>query len=573
VAVEQADYIEPAVEPYEIESKNEGFPHHPDLRSATNEADYLIIAPNAFLDAVKPLADYRALTRRDGEKFAVMVVDSQEIYDQFDYGRFGPKPIKDFLAYARKNWKRPPRYVVLAADADRDSDYAAPGRTIPACECEIWFSGISGTDNWYATRSNDGAPEFAIGRLPADNPDELQVMIDKIIAYETKSDSGTWRRKLSVVGSEARMGPEIEALLRKMFRLIFGGRMPRAFDLEVAYTAEGSDYYYPSKDFNSHVIESINKGALVFTYVGHGAVDSLDHIYRGADEFPIFEGADVARLNCAGHSPVIFILACDSGAYDLAEQDCLAEQILKAPNAPIAVVAASSESHPYGNGILGIEMLPAFFANGGACGPLTVPQRAALGDMLTFLKVRNVRATSVLRLTLDLAARQWVGSKAVEQRLRVDHQYLYNLLGDPALQVAWPQYDMTLAADRDSAKPGDKITVTGSCDGVKKGDVTITLECDITDSLYPPTAVPGTVKEQAERHRRSNDKVVLSQQVALEDGKFSVEIEIPKIVEKTGLALKPGTYYVKAYLAGKKGDAFATTSLEVPAPGEQPPNP
>jgi len=293
IATQFTAFIKAAVEPYEIESKNDAFPHHPDLRAAANAADYLVIAPSAFIDAVQPLAKYRALPRRDGEKFSVMVVDAQEIYDQFAFGRFGPKPIKDFMEYARKNWEHAPRYILLAADADRDTDFAAPGRTIPACQFETWFSGISGTDNWYATWGADGMPEFAIGRLPADSPEELRVMIDKIIAYETKSDSGPWRRKLDVVGGETRMGPEVEALLQKMFRLIFGEMMPRAFDLEVCYAGASSAYYYPAREFQKHFIESINNGALFFTYVGHGAVDSLDRADSGAEQFPIFEHADV----------------------------------------------------------------------------------------------------------------------------------------------------------------------------------------------------------------------------------------------------------------------------------------
>jgi len=566
-------YLTPEVEPYEIDSKKEGFPHHPDLRSAANEADYLIIAPSAFIEAVQPLAKYRALPRRDGEKFSVMVVDAREIYDQFDFGRFGPKPIKDFLEYARKNWKRPPRYVLLAADADRDTDFAAPGLTIPAYQYEAYFSGISGTDNWYATWSEDGVPEFAIGRLPARSAEELKAMIDKIIAYETASENGPWRRRISVVAGEAGYGLRLDALLERMFRHIFGGMMPRVFDLDVSYASWRSAYYYPAEEFQKHFIGSINSGALIITYVGHGVSSGLDTAYSAIDgrKYAIFEKADVAKLNCAGHSLIMFILTCDAGAFDIAGQECLAEDMLNAPNAPVAVVASSSESHPYGNGILGIEMTPSFFAQGGACGPLTLPARASLGDMMRFWKIRNIKGRGILRSVIEVAARYLVGSKQVAQRIRVDHQHLYNLLGDPALQLAWPQFDMTLATDRNNVKPGEKITLTGACDGVKKGDVTVTLECDITDSLYAAGTMPFTVKEQRERHRQSNDKVVLSQRVALADGKFSLDLEIPKIVDKTGYALKPGTYYIKAYLTSEKGDAFAVTAVTVLAPeGESP---
>lgn len=564
IAVSGGAFIKAGVEPYEVGTKNEGWARHADLSAPGNEANYLIIAPGAFVEAAGELAKYRALPRRNDETFKTMTVDSQEIYDQFGEGRFGPQAVKEFLAYARKNWKRPPRYVLLAADAQRDSDFAAPGRTIPAYQCETWFSGICGTDNWYAAWSDDGAPEFAIGRLPADSPDELKTMIDKIIAYETESENGAWRRKLEVVAGEARMGPEIDALLLRMFRLIFGGNMPRVFDLEVAYTGENSDYYYPSKKLNAHVIDSINKGALIFTYVGHGAVDSLDHIYRKEGEYSIFERGDVAKLDCAGRSPIMFIVACDSGAFDVAGADCLGEDIVKAPNAPIAVVASSSESHPYGNGTLVIEMLPAFFARGGECGALTAPARASLGDMLEYLKFRNTRGKSLLRTTLDLAAKAWVGSKEVQQSLRVDHQYLYNLLGDPALQVAFPQYDVKVEVDKEYAKSGEKITVSGTCEGVKEGKALVTFECDITEPLYPEQKAAADEKAQIQRFEESNDKVAFTQEVEVKDGKFSFEMVVPKSAPKSTAGLQPGTYYIKVYLTGKEGDAFGAAKFEIP---------
>jgi hypothetical protein len=143
-------------------------------------------------------------------------------------------------------------------------------------------------------------------------------------------------------------------------------------------------------------------------------------------------------------------------------------------------------------------------------------------------------------------------------------------MGDPALQVAFPQYDVKHAADRYTANPGEKITITGSCDGVKDGSALITLECDISEMLYPQGAPVAGDKAIIENYRKSNDKVVLSQRVALADGKFSVDLEIPKTVEKTGNALKPGTYYIKAYVAGEKGDAFAATAITVISAEAQP---
>ena len=82
------------------------------LRSSANGADYIIISHANFLTAVQPLAAYRA-----GQRLRVMVVDVQDVYDQFSGGVYDPQAIQSFLAYAYANWVRPaPAYVLLVGD-------------------------------------------------------------------------------------------------------------------------------------------------------------------------------------------------------------------------------------------------------------------------------------------------------------------------------------------------------------------------------------------------------------------------------------------------------------------------
>jgi len=564
VVVQEGAYIRPAIEPYEIESKHGEFPHHHDLKSGKNEADYLIIAPREFLEAAKPLAEHRTKPRRDGRKFKVMTIDAQEIYDQFGSGRFGPQPIKDFLTYTRKHWKRVPRYVLLCADANRDIDFVNTGNTIPAYQYETYRTGPAGTDNWYATTNKYGVPEIAIGRLPADNAGELKQMVSKIIEYETASDSGPWRRRISVFAGTGGYGPEIDALLESMFRFIFSGMLPRVFDIEITYAGKKSDYYYPAERFNRRFVERINDGSLLLAYVGHGVVNGLDHIYAGNKAYPIFDESNVPELSCKGHRPIVFFISCSTGAFDLADKDCLAENIAKAKGGPIAVIASSRESHQYANGILGIEMIPAFFGKKASTGALSIPARHTPGYALVRLKKQNITERRLLRIMLDKASEQWIPSKEAARRLQVDHQYLYNLIGDPALQTALPEYDVTLSLSKTSAKAGETVTVSGACKNIEKGTATITLECDLPAALYPPFDVKdGSIDELAERHRRTNEKIVLTMETEVKDGKFSLELVPPNTVEKAKSALKPGTYYIKAYIVSEKGSAFGAVKIEI----------
>ncbi|MFW2389661.1 MAG: C25 family cysteine peptidase, partial [Polyangiales bacterium] len=87
-----------------------------ELRSASNAADYVLIAPPEFRDEAQALADYR-----EGEGFSVMMVELQDIYDEFAFGTPDPNAIRDFLGYANGNWATAPGFVVLGGKGSFDS--------------------------------------------------------------------------------------------------------------------------------------------------------------------------------------------------------------------------------------------------------------------------------------------------------------------------------------------------------------------------------------------------------------------------------------------------------------------
>jgi hypothetical protein len=87
-----------------------------DLRSTANGADYLLITHADFYTGVLPLAAHRA-----AQDLRTLVVDVQDVYDEFSYGLFDPQAIHDFLAYAYAHWQPPaPAYVLLIGDGNYD---------------------------------------------------------------------------------------------------------------------------------------------------------------------------------------------------------------------------------------------------------------------------------------------------------------------------------------------------------------------------------------------------------------------------------------------------------------------
>src|SRR5262249_45996992 len=153
------------------------------LRRTANQADYLLLAPQAFLAAAQPL-----LTLRQSEGLATMAVSLEDVYEQFGHGEVSPEAIKAFLEYAYQSWSRPSvKYVLLLGDASYDpKDYLGTGTKdwLPGFPVKTSYLWTVSDPSYAAVNGEDPIPDIAIGRLPAGSVEEAQRLVQKIIGYE-----------------------------------------------------------------------------------------------------------------------------------------------------------------------------------------------------------------------------------------------------------------------------------------------------------------------------------------------------------------------------------------------------
>ena len=154
------------------------------LKRTTNRAEYLVLGPEAFLEAAQPLLEHR---RRQG--LAVQAVPVEHVYAEFGFGETRPEAIRDFLAYAYHHWSAPSlRYVLLLGDATHDfKNYYGLNveNHVPPLMLETRFLQTGSDPTYAAVNGDDRLPDLAIGRLPAASVEQVRVMVDKILAYET----------------------------------------------------------------------------------------------------------------------------------------------------------------------------------------------------------------------------------------------------------------------------------------------------------------------------------------------------------------------------------------------------
>ncbi len=418
------------------------------LAGSSNGADYIIITHERLEAAIQPLADFH---RARG--LAVITVDVEDIYDEFYYGLPHPEAIRRFLAHAYKNWAPPrPRFVLLVGDASWDTKHemvatnnyddlhfrpgltrfakvpAAPYKTkarlnhrnlIPAGNYNSG-QGHSASDNWFVTIDGDDFyPDMAIGRFPVTEPEEVAAIVKKTIRYGEGNDIGPWRRKILWITNEQKWPQQISERLAN----------------EVGARGFASRKVYPdsSEANNEHhqvtLREAFDEGQLLVHFHGHGG----RYIWRTGPpdlrkNHDLFTLKDLDLLEPSERLPVVLSMSCYSAPFDHPNADSIGEKFLRMPGkGAVAVLAASWRNSP-------AESFSAALMR-----ELTKP--GTIGEAIQ--RAKNETRSQVL----------------VEQ---------YNLLGDPALELAMPSLGIHLEAEgtgTGDATGSGEDAVAGAGDG------------------------------------------------------------------------------------------------------------
>jgi hypothetical protein len=235
-----------------------------------------------------------------------------DIMDEVNGGVFSPHAIGAFLSHAYSQWRKSPRYVALVGEGTLDyKDAWGLGNNLlpPLLVGSNW--GLYASDNRLAdVVGEDGIPEMAIGRIPVETEDQLNVYIDKIMAYEASGEGGWTKEVLWVTDDPDSTGDyptDGDSL---------AGWVPGGFRVHRVYLSEMS----PQEAFES-IVENVNQGVSLMTYLGHAGLTQLAH--EG-----ILGSSDVSRLSNQERLPVAILMACHLGNFALPGYPSLAEDLV-----------------------------------------------------------------------------------------------------------------------------------------------------------------------------------------------------------------------------------------------------
>jgi hypothetical protein len=351
------------------------------LKQKKNTADYIVITPSELKTAATRLADYR-----QGQGIDTKVVELQDIYDEFNHGISSPEAIRDFLLYAYQNWRKAPRYVVLAGEGTYDyKDNQGYGDNLLPVLMKATPYGMFASDNQFVdVEGNDGLPEMAIGRLPVVTSTELDLFTGKIRAYETAG--GDWKSRVLMLADDPDDGGNFPADSNGVADIV-----TPEYTAEKIYLSEHS-----ISEARQLLQDGINNGAFLLNYIGHASLDRLSAEGMLMD-------SDMDFLDNGDKLPVMTAMTCVAGRFAIPGIDSLGELlVLRQGGGAIAAWAPTGLSLNELALILDKEFFCAVFED----------EEKILGEM-------------VLRALEDYA---WAG----KPRFMLD---IYNLMGDPALQM------------------------------------------------------------------------------------------------------------------------------------------
>ncbi|HID54741.1 MAG TPA: hypothetical protein EYP41_22230, partial [Anaerolineae bacterium] len=284
--------------------------------TAVTGADYVIIAPAAFMPALTPL-----INLRQSQGLTVALEDVQAIYDAYGGGQPTPEAIRDFLADVYGRWSPAPTYVLLVGDGTNDPKQYKPDtrRTwIPPYLADVdpWLGEVAADNRFVTVDGADLLPDMLLGRLPVNSLAEARVVVNKIVRYETDPFFGDWNSKVLFVTDDPDSAgdfiAESDRLIDKFISAPWSaGRAylnpPGGMDRDEVYTT---------------VMSRWNAGQGLVVYNGHSSIHQW-----GAERLLHLD--DVAGLNNNGRLPVVLQMTCFTGAFQEPFWDTLDEALLR----------------------------------------------------------------------------------------------------------------------------------------------------------------------------------------------------------------------------------------------------
>lgn len=525
------------------------------LRGITDGGALIIISPKEFMEAANKLKTQRE--RPGPDYLKTIIVDIDEIYNEFSGGLLDPVAIRNFVKHAYYNWSENPFYLLSFGDGNYDyrNIYNLPTRNWipPIMKDSPNVDEVNSypSDDFYVELNENyptptpGKPEMAVGRICVNTLAEANSVVQKIIDYESPSNNGIWKKTNMYVADDGWTTSQPNGgegnIHTFQSEVIAEQRTPPDFEKEKIYIVTYPTVMTPQgrrkPQANEDIVNGWNDGRLVINYVGHGSTDLWAHEQ-------IFERqTSIPRLVNKDKYPVVTIPSCDLARYDDPFSVSAGEELVNINNRGAITVLA-------------------------AVRPVYSSPNAAFNEAVwgQFMYQKD---------TLNLPIRFGKSIYLAKQMTGIvnDNSAKFMIIGDPSMRVAIPQYFTVIDSinnftgnDTAEIKALQKVRLTGrilhpdsTFWNTFNGDISLKVFDVDRDITFFDFGIPFRFRLDGGR--------IFAGSTTVQNGMWSIEFIVPKDISYT-----TGNGKILAYFSSDIDDGsgytnrFVLNGLDLNAP-------
>ena len=473
-----------------------------------SQVNLVVVSPEIFLEQANRYANLH----RDLDGMTVLVVPLEQIYNEFSSGSQDVSAIRDFM---RMLWKKgvfgdEPGFLTLFGDGSFDYKHRVHENTnlVPTYQSEnsLILTKSFVTDDYFGLLDDDeglnssGILDIGIGRFPVSTREQAKTAVDKLEHYLAKNAGvmRDWRNEICFVADDQ----DGNLHLKQASQLIdIIDTIPSWFmtnkvfaDAFTKVTVPGGKRY---PDVSKRIRDQVENGALIVNYTGHGGL-------IGWAEERLLEVPTILAWKNLDNLTLFITATCEFSRFDDPEFVSAGEYaFLNEEGGAIALLSTTRLAFAAANIVINRRIYYHLMEQNGS------GDYPRLGDLVRMSK--NPSSPFYLNFTL---------------------------LGDPALRLAYPQYNVvtTKVNNKMSGEVADTVhamsVVTISGEIVDRSGIKIP---DFNGFLYPKVLDKPTKYTTLGNDVGSypvdfylTDKILYAGKISVVEGSFEFTVRIPK---------------------------------------------
>ena len=468
------------------------------IHNTSANTEFIIVCHPDFLSAADRLANFHL----EKDDIISVVVTPQQVYNEFSSGMQDVSAIRDFLKFQYDKQDSQFKYLLLFGDGSFDPKNRIANNTnyIPTYQSANSTHPTNSyvTDDYFGLLDDDEGlfnndlVDIGIGRFPASTTSEANILVEKVERYYESLSFGSWRNDIVFVADD---GDAQDGNTHMWQADSLANHVSDNYDeinIQKIYLDNYEQEATPggprSEDAQNAINNKLEQGALLVNYTGHGGP-------LGWTQERILEIDQIQKWDNLNNLPLFMTATCKFSYFDNPAEKSAGEYVLLNPQGgAIALLSTTRLVYSAPNYNLNTKFIQTVFAKKDGEFP-------RLGDVFKTTKVLS-------------------GSSSNNRN--------FTLLGDPALRLAYPRFDVHTTLINDTLKALGKVTIEGQ---IEDNDVFLSdFNGTIYATVYDKEIIKSTLGQESctPMPYRDQNNILYRGAATVENGRFSFSFIVPK---------------------------------------------